>query len=47
MTVEDLSMETEALVENDQADIEVMIYDMHEGWEPYVYEDIPWWEDLY
>ncbi len=39
MTVKDLSVKMEALIENGQADIEVMVYDMHEGWKPYVYED--------
>jgi hypothetical protein len=39
MTVKGLSVEMEALVENGQADIEVMEYDMYEGWKPYVYED--------
>lgn len=39
MTVKELSEKMEALIENGQADIEVMVYDMHEGWKPYVYED--------
>ena len=38
MTIEDLSVEMKTLVE-DHADIEVMVYDMHEDWKPYVYED--------
>lgn len=38
MTIEDLSVEMKTLVE-DHADIEVMVYDMHEGWKPYVYEN--------
>ena len=39
MTVRDLKAEMEALVEDGQGDIEVMVYDMHEGWKSYVYED--------
>ena len=48
MTVEDLSVKMETLIENGHADIEVMVYDMYEGWKPYVYEGISfsWWEDL-
>lgn len=39
MNEKDLNVKMGALIENSQADIEVMEYDMHEGWEPYVYED--------